>query len=60
MKYLILMALCPFMCGCVFTGREFAPDVIKVTPSMGWEMQKDVNTKKKPSVSVSAEWRIKK
>lgn len=60
MKYLMMIGFLGMLTtGCVNGAMDIAPDVIKFNPSMGWEMQKDVCTKKKPSVSVSMEWKLK-
>ena len=48
------------MSGCAWEAKVLAPDCIKITPTMAWEIQKDVATKKKPSVTACAEWKIKK
>lgn len=45
--------------GCVTDVSQLSPDCLKITPTMGWEMQKGVATKKKPSITVCAEWKLK-
>ena len=60
MKYLAMIAFLGLLTtGCVNGARDLSPDCIKLNTGMGWEMQADSNTKKKPSISMSAEWKLK-
>lgn len=60
MKYLAIIAFLGLLTtGCVNGAKELSPDCIKFNPGMSWEMQKGTNTKKKPSIAVSAEWKMK-
>lgn len=61
MKYLFIIAFLGLLTtGCVHTANDIAPDCIKVNGGMGWELQAGTNTKKKPNVCVSMEWKIPK
>jgi hypothetical protein len=60
MKYLLIIAIATLLSGCNWEQRVCAPDSIKVSPSMGWEIQKGTKTKQKPAVSACIEWKIPK
>ncbi len=60
MKYLLMIGLGLLMSGCAWEAKVLAPDCIKISPTMAWELQKGINTKQKPSVTACAEWKIKK
>lgn len=63
MKYLITISLGIVLglltTGCVMDAQKLSPDCLKLTTGMGWEMQAGCNTKKKPSVMVTADWKLK-
>ena len=60
MKYLLMIAVGTLLSGCGWEQRVGAPDSIKVSPSMGWEIQKGTNTKQKPGVAACIEWKTSK
>ncbi len=64
MKSLITISLGMFLglltTGCGLNNSVGTPDSIKISPSMGWEIQEGTNTKQKPAVAACIEWKIPK
>lgn len=58
MKYLLIITMGILLSGCGWQSSVGAPDSIKLSPSMGWEIQEGASTKSKPAISACIEWRV--
>ena len=60
MKYLLMITIGTLLSGCGWQSTVGAPESIKLSPSMAWELQEVASTKQKPAISACIEWKIPK